>query len=344
MYSNDAFSIGNEKGLSRLLLEETEKSLHEEKIAVVVGLSNYPSHGGLTSLQYAHTDALAIGLQLEKLNYKTVVLTDNQATTSAIRNVLLDMGQYLDNDKGKFLFYFSGHGFAKEQINYLATYESSPDSIQQTGLSLEDVIDIMRSTGAKRQVLFIDACRNEPDLNRKSITTQRSFSDFQDTEGTQILFSTKFGGKSYEYSNLGHGVFTYYLLSALQGEARQSDGIISFHDLAQYVSQNVKQYSYKTKKIQVPFVAGEYNGDFLIHAETIKPPLKIRLPADDDYISELDEDFFTSDSPSLSSNLPKKKNKKWYKNPWLWIGAVAGGTAYYISQKDSRDRHPTKVK
>jgi len=329
-FASLAFAIEQEKGLTRYTPTEKYSFAQEEKIAVVVGLSDYPERGGLSSLNYADNDANAMGKQLEAMGYKVEVLTNHNATSSAVINVMQDLGQYLEPEKGTFLFYFSGHGFAHEQTNYLATYESSPANIQYTGLALDAVIDQMRDTGAKRQILLVDACRNDPDIVGKSVGGSRSFTQFSEAEGTKILFSTKFGGKSYEYSNLGHGVYTHYLLNGLKGKARQKDGAISFGDLADYVSSNVKKFAYKAKLTQVPFVAGEYNGDFLLHTITKDNPLST-----DEMLSS---NTFADPIPRPMS---QKKNKPWYKNPWFWAGmAIAGGgTAIYLNQdSDSGDR------
>jgi len=323
-----------EKSLARVLAQDRTDFIQQEKVAVIVGLSDYPSHGGLSQLEYADKDAQAVGKQLEALGYRVRVLTNHQATVGAVLRVLDDLGQYLEPDQGTFLFYFSGHGFAQGKTNYLATYESDPDTIQHTGLSLTSVIERIQATGAKRQVLLIDACRNEPNVSGKAVSNvNRSFTDFNLAEGSQILFSTKFGGKSYEYSRLGHGVFSYYVLKGLEGDARQVDGLLSFDDLAKYVSDNVKDFGFKANRSQVPFVAGERYGDILLHAIKTKPkppPEPVQQVALDVSIPDLG----TGVTPVITKTRPKKR--PWYKNPWVWMGVFAGGgTAYYISNQGS---------
>ena len=309
--------FANQKGLERVSPTVQKEFNLEERVAVIVGLSKYPSHGGLTLLEYADNDAVIMGEQLESMGYKVRVLTNEQATSGAVLNVLDDLGQYIETNQGTILFYFSGHGFAHNKTNYLATYESNPSNIQYTGLALKRVVEKMKKTGARRQVLLVDACRNDPTTGEKSVNNQRSFNDFELSEGTQILFSTKFGGKSYEYSNLGHGVYTHYLLEGLRGKARKGDGMLTFDDLVSFVSRGVKNYAYKVKHTQVPFVAGESSGEFLIHASTPSA-------------SQTSERSALTASNSL--HFPKKRKSAWYKNPWLWIGLVAGGGALYYSQ------------
>ena len=112
-------------------------------------------------------------------------------------------------------------------------------------------------------MLWIDACRNDAGSGARDVT-RRSFAQLNAAEGMRVLYSTRAGSVSYEDDALKHGVFTYYLLRGLRGEAAGSDGLVTFQDLAGYVSQSVLAYGVKTGRIQRPFEAGEASGDFLL--------------------------------------------------------------------------------
>jgi formylglycine-generating enzyme required for sulfatase activity len=78
------------------------------------------------------------------------------------------------------------------------------------------------------------------------------------------LFSSRQGTESFEDTTLGHGVFTYFVLRGLRGEASGSDGLVTFQDLAGYVTDSMRSHSTKTGHPQIPFQAGEASGDFLV--------------------------------------------------------------------------------
>src|SRR5580704_10156445 len=90
--------------------------LSEKKVAIVVGISDYPAESGFPKLQYAAKDAQDLASALEKQGYQTQVLTDQHAMKSSIRKALqqahdvLNQGRVGDKESGTFLFAFSGHG------------------------------------------------------------------------------------------------------------------------------------------------------------------------------------------------------------------------------------------
>src|SRR5205814_6810712 len=118
---------------------------------------------------------------------------------------------------------------------------------------------LLQATGAVRQVMFVDACRNGSEPGKATGT--RSFDAFRAAEGMAELFSTKLGHISFESDQLGSGVFTHFLVKGLQGEAAGRDGLVTFRDLADYVTDGVSGFGFQGGQMQVPFENGEHRGD-----------------------------------------------------------------------------------
>jgi len=55
------------------------------------------------------------------------------------------------------------------------------------------------------------------------------------TQGFYALLSCDRAQQSWEFPEMGHGVFTYYLIRGLQGAAANSQGIIEADGLYRYV-------------------------------------------------------------------------------------------------------------
>jgi hypothetical protein len=231
------------------------------KVAVLVGVGDYPRTSGLSTLRYPSSDVTSVEAALEAQNYTVVSLQDAQATKGGVLQALRNAGEVMERGQGTLVFFFSGHGFEVGGKNYLATYGSNALNLSQTGLALDDVERAMIDTGVARRVMWVDACRNTPG---KSADQARTFAAFQAAAGTRILFSTKAGRVSYENDDLRQGVFTHFLLEGLRGQAAGADGLVTFRDLADYVEGSVPSYSLQRGQVQVPYDAGEAAGDFLI--------------------------------------------------------------------------------
>ncbi|HEY1759127.1 MAG TPA: caspase family protein [Bryobacteraceae bacterium] len=282
---------GTEDGAKRLVRDKavadnaSDFNSRSAKIALLVGIDDYDRDiTGLPPLKYPISDVTDFERELRKQGYLVKTLVDRQATASTIKEEILQLGKALDPGKGTFLFVFSGHGFSDGGDNYLATYGTNISEMKDRGLAVSEVEKLLKKTGAKQQVAFIDACRSDPAT--KGADKPRTFNDLADSDGLRVLYSTAPGDVSYEDDTFQHGIFSYYLLKGLQGEASGgADGFITFDDLQTYVTQQMRSYSVNKGRTQRPYAHGENSGDFLIAkrltpvppvAPTLIPP---NLPA-----------------------------------------------------------------
>jgi hypothetical protein len=247
-------------------VQEFEK---KDRIAVIAAVGRYGED--LPPLQFTMADAVELTAEFKRQGYTVFNLLNNEATADNIRQRLEAIAGQIQPQDGTVVFVFSGHGFQSgDGKNFLATYGTTVDTLQERGLSLTEVEGLMKRSGARRSVLFVDACRNVPG-EKGSRKAPRSFDSFSDAEGVRILLSTRPGGFSYEDSALQHGIFTHFLLEGLRGKATGTDGKITFDDLSSYVESKVFAYSSQKGFIQKPFHSGEGHGDFLVATGT---PLK----------------------------------------------------------------------
>lgn len=84
------------KTFTRVDVIEQQRFNQEEKVALVVGVGDYPKHSGLSRLNYADDDARVISDQLKQLGYRVKVLVNAEATKGAVLNLLDQFGQVLD--------------------------------------------------------------------------------------------------------------------------------------------------------------------------------------------------------------------------------------------------------
>lgn len=239
-----------------------------QRWAVVVGVSEY-LNPGIPSLKYADKDAEALadflrrpeggGYDSEHLR----VLLNKDATLANLKDALINfLNQAIDMDL--VLIYFAGHGApepARPQNIYLLTADSDPSSLGTTAFPMWDIQTVLaRYINAKRVIVFSDACHSgniSVNFATRGVgSTEQNLvnqylSDLSKSKEGVIVFTASASGEvSQEFPEMGHGVFTYYLLEGLQGKADyDNDYTITINELMQYVEEQVKR---KTRGAQNP--------------------------------------------------------------------------------------------
>lgn len=248
-----------------LIRQESQQFASGNKVAVVVGVNNYSRGSGLKTLKYAVSDANIIRNVLQNRHGYTVRhLPNADGNKDNILAAIANAGALLRNKQGTLVFYFSGHGFSDSGKNYLAPSNFNMSRVTQSGLTISEVEAAIKKTGARRAILFIDACRDDPGIDGSKGVGRSAFRE-QHSSGVQHLFGAEFGKQSWEHASLRHGVFSYYLYRGLDGAAREQDGVISFDSLKSYVQENVLQWSFKHLPVpQKPYHAGEAYGVFVL--------------------------------------------------------------------------------
>jgi formylglycine-generating enzyme required for sulfatase activity len=147
--------------------------------------------------------------------------------------------------------------------------------LKNTGLSVEEIRSKLSGSGSQRQIMFIDACRARAEAGAKG-GELLSYRNLGSSSGLRIMNATSPHGTSYEYGDLGNGVFSHFLIKGLQGEAAGPDGLITFNDLRGYVTGEVVKYGEAHHNAQIPYEGGDAQGDFLITRAT--PPKEETRP------------------------------------------------------------------
>lgn len=241
------------------LRQAAEQFVNAGKVAVVVGVNNYDNHSGLRPLRFAVNDAQIMAQTLRQQGYTVLLLTDHKANREYILDAIEQAGKAVHAQNGTLLFFFSGHGFAEGQNNYLASYGTVSNRLQGSALRLAEVEQAIRQTQVKRAVMLVDACRDNPFVG-KSVASPSFLR--QNSEGIKALYATKPGELSYETPQLGRGVFTHFLVQGLRGQAVEVDGAISFESLTQYVQEQTAQWTLQhLQKTQLPY-AHAWSGSF----------------------------------------------------------------------------------
>jgi len=240
-----------------LKLEKIEDSTLPAKLsahsyAVIIGISKYPKLPADKQLQFADRDAQSIYTILispEGGNFKAEnvkLLTGPQATLAAIRR---EIGVWLPSvaqADDRVLIYFAGHGFLYQGKGYLAPYDFSMNESQiaATGYPMDELGSVIGSKiQAKWKILLTDSCHSGAISPADTESLNHTLSNLNPSLFS--LTASRDRERSFESPELegGHGVFTYYVVKGMEGEAdlTPQDGTVTADELAEYVHTQVRE-------------------------------------------------------------------------------------------------------
>ena len=153
-----------------------------------------------------------------------------------------------ENDR--VIFYYVGHGFNDGTTNYLSTYDMHPINIKETAISLQDIlIKPILSSRCNSAILFIDACaKSIVKENERNLIFNLDPNTFNIEENKNFYSATflscQSGESSYSCDNLSHGIWTYHLLEALNGNINEIlyQNILTDRSLVDYLTKSVSKY------------------------------------------------------------------------------------------------------
>ncbi len=245
-----------------------ERGVEPQLWAVVVGVSEYENKS-IPSLRFADRDAESFAEFLQKPEGGGFqpdhmrVLINKDATLANLKQAFVEfLAQAIDKDL--VMIFFAGHGApdpARPMNLYLLTHDTDPSRPGTTAYPMWELQTLLtRQLTAKRVVVFSDACHSggiSLDFATRGVNTAESnqinqyLADLaRAKEGIVIFTASAAGEVSQEFPELGHGVFTYYLLEGMKGEADlNNDYTVTINELMQYVEDQVKR---KTRGAQNP--------------------------------------------------------------------------------------------
>ncbi len=225
---------------------------------LLVGVNQYED-AELPSLQYSALDCQGLGEALTETTNITREITlhhDFAANKPTLNTVGESLKRIISSAQSRdtILFYFSGHGIldSETQEVYLCLGDTQKQDLANTGLALNDVLQLLKNCQASQQLVWLDAChsggmtlRGTSKISLPNPTTQLVQvlrQKARQSQGFYGLLSCDETQQSWEFPELGHGVFTYYLMRGLAGEAADSQGIIDADGLYQYVYHQTLRY------------------------------------------------------------------------------------------------------
>jgi protein O-mannosyl-transferase len=252
--------------------------------ALLVGISKYAKPE--LALQFADADASVFGKLLESPRGGSVpsnnvlLLTDEKATTAAVRNGFQDFLKRRAGKNDTVVIVIAGHGTVEvpgSKNAFILTYDSDPQDLTSTALAVDELQSLFEEQLSKvgRVLLFVDVCKAGTVGTIHNTTVNSNVQQLGDIQGDLFgllasrprevsLEGPEFGG--------GHGVFSYYVIKGLEGAAdANKDGVVDADELIKYVSDQVPM---ATANKQHPREFGTYDNMMRL-SDTRKPGIDV---------------------------------------------------------------------
>jgi hypothetical protein len=251
---------------------EGQTAARKNAYAIVVGIEQYRQK--LPKADFAAHDAQVVndyliktlGLQEENV----VLITDDHAGRTDLEKYV---EKWLPNrvEKGDSVFvYFSGHGAPNPKTGeaYLVPYDGDPAYIDTTGYPLKRLYEQLATLPAKEVIVMLDSCFSGAGGRSVIAKGMRPMGLSVETpvlaKGKTVVLAASSGDQvSSTYDAKGHGLFTYFMLKGLQGEADQNkDGAVDLQEVFDYIKPQVERVARREyNNEQIPQLLG--NRDLL---------------------------------------------------------------------------------
>ncbi len=243
----------------------------------VVGVNTYknPKY----TLNYAHADAAAFteaittGSQRLFSKINTTILNDADATKEGI-TAAFEKIKTAANPQDLFIFYYAGHGVVNDKKEFfLVPYDvtqlyGNDGALAQKGFSAAALQQMSKEIKAQKQLFILDACQSagalEAVAGSRGAAEEKAIAQLARSTGTQWLTASGSEQFASEFSQLGHGSFTYCLLEAFKGDANPGDKKLTVKQLDAYLQTKVPEITQKYKGTPQYPASYSYGNDFPI--------------------------------------------------------------------------------
>lgn len=226
---------------------------------LTIGINKYTNTA--LNLNYARKDAAGFSKAVRAKGkslfneVRQYALYDSEASKenifAAIQEIASKAGP---NDV--FFMYYAGHGSLVEEQFYFIPSEVvrlyEPDVLAKSAISASEMQEQLRSIKALKQLILLDACHSGGSaelLASRGSGEERALAQLSRSAGVHVLAAAGSQQTATEFEKLGHGLFTYLILEALNGTAdgAPKDGKVTVYELRSYIDALVPEYSMQYK-------------------------------------------------------------------------------------------------
>lgn len=237
-------------------------------VGLVIGLTRYREKS-IPAVRFAARDAEVMGRYLESVAEVKAehlkVITDDNATKSDLEAYFEDWLPRHVVPESTVYVYYSGHGAPDVTGSeaYLVPFEGHADFPSKL-YPLKRMYEALAKLPAKAVVVMLDSCFSGAKgrgLSREGARPLVPALEKAPAPGGKVSVLAGASGSQIasDLDSVEHGLFTYYLLKGLRGEAdADRDGVVHLGELFSFAKENVsRKASAELNRDQTPVFIGE---------------------------------------------------------------------------------------
>ena len=255
------------RSLNPTLISATQA---RDAVAIIIGIEKYRR---VPDADFANNDASAfydyarraLGIKPENIR----LLVDDKADAAEILRAFKTWlpSRVNKNTTDVYVFY-SGHGLPSEDGGslYFLPHEVDRDLLDRTAITQKEIVQTIQRTAPKSVTMFIDSCYSGQSRTGTSLLASarpisiapKASSDFP--PNFMVISASAPDQISSSSPELKHGIFSYYLMLGMEGEADvNKDGQITVGEMQTYLSQRVTRRASGMNRTQSPQTTGDLN-------------------------------------------------------------------------------------
>ncbi len=252
-----------------LNLAQVRQQPERDAVAIIIGIQNYKK---IPKSNYSNDDARVFAeyankvLGVKQQNIK--VLIDDEADNAEIYRAFQNwLPIKVKKNKTDIFVFYSGHGLPSEDGSslYFLPHGADRDFINKTAINQGEIIAALQATQPNSVTMFIDSCYSGLTrtgdallasarpivIKSKNVDYPTNFTVISASSPEQISWSSP---------ELKHGIFSYYLMKGMEGDADgNKDGKITASEMQAYLADMVPKQALTMNRKQMPQLTGDAN-------------------------------------------------------------------------------------
>ncbi|MGC4118331.1 MAG: caspase family protein [Myxococcales bacterium] len=248
-----------EKGGPKLVpfapVEESAAAARPKKLAMLVGVDAFEDER-FKALKYAAADAQALASALSGFDAVDLRVEPAKTSRAAILEGLQQLAAKARDPRDTVVLYFSTHGSLGRKPGgplrrYLVSRDTRLDLLSETGLSVDDLLREVERIPSRRKAVILASCHSGNGKSQLTDALEKALAEHKAalpaleevSEATVVLTAAAFGESAREAEELGHDIYTHFLIDALSHGDRDGDGAVTASEAHDWARERTYRYT-----------------------------------------------------------------------------------------------------